>query len=288
MTDVRIGVSGWNYDDWRGEFYPQGLAKRRWLEYASRQFNSIEHNGAFYRLQKPESYRRWAKETPPGFRFALKGPRFITGVKRLKDPRAPLVNFFASGPLELESKLGPVLWQLPGSFPCDLERLEAFLDLLPRDTEQARRLAANFDGNLKTEPAYGSGQRRRIRHAMEFRSESWFTDECLGLLKARGVALVFSDSPGKWPYCEDVTADFVYLRLHGSDRLYRSNYGDAALRDWAERLRRWTRGEQPGDSKTATSLAPPKRKRRDAYVYFDNTDEGHAPLNAAALARLVE
>src|SRR6201987_1551004 len=139
--DIRIGISGWRYKGWRGVFYPEDLPQKRELEYASRIFRSIEINGTFYSLQRPESFARWAEATPEDFVFAVKGPRYITHMRRLLEPRAPLANFLASGVLRLGPKLGPVLWQLPPSFRFDKARLEAFFALLPRDTAAAARLA---------------------------------------------------------------------------------------------------------------------------------------------------
>jgi len=287
MAKLRAGTSGWNYDSWQGAFYPEDVAKRRWLTYASDQLDSLEHNGTFYSLQKPSSYQRWHEQTSDNFCFALKAPRYVTGQKMLKDVRAPVANFFASGPLVLEQKLGPILWQLPGSFHFDRDRLEAFLAMLPRDTHEAAALAEEHDDKLKSEPAFGSGKKRRIRHAIEFRHESCFCDEAIKLLREHGVALVFSDSPGRWPYYEDVTAGFVYLRLHGSDELYVSNYDEAALERWADRVAAWMRGSEPSNAVKVTDRKPPKRQSRDAYVYFDNTDQGYAPFNAQALAAKV-
>jgi uncharacterized protein YecE (DUF72 family) len=283
MARLRVGTSGWNYEAWKGSFYPADVAKRRWLEYLSGQLDSVEHNGTFYSMQKPGSYQRWYEQTDADFCFALKGPRYITGQKMLKDVRAPLANFFASGPLELDDKLGPILWQLPASFKYDRQRLEAFLGMLPRDTHEAAALAEQHDEKLKSDPAFGPGSKRRVRHAIEFRHESCFCDECITLLRDHGVALVFSDSPGKWPYYEDVTAGFVYLRLHGSDELYVSNYDEAALDRWAARIETWMAGGEPSDAIKASDRKPPKRNSRDVYVYFDNTDQGHAPYNAQAL-----
>jgi uncharacterized protein YecE (DUF72 family) len=287
MAKIYTGVSGWNYDEWKNHFYPQKLAKRRWLEYISQQLDSVEHNGTFYSLQKPDSYQRWYDRTDDNFCFALKGPRYITGLKRLTDVKAPLANFLASGPLVLEEKLGPMLWQLPASFHFDRDRLKTFLQLLPRDTHEAAELAKQYDQNLKNEPAFGSGKKRRIRHAIEFRHESCFCDECIKLLQDHGVALVFSDNPGKWPYYEDVTAGFVYLRLHGHEELYHSNYDENALQRWADRIRTWMNGNQPDDAVLATDRTPPRRKQRDVYIYFDNTDAGHAPFNAQRLTEIL-
>src|SRR5688572_26020237 len=149
MKLVRVGISGWRYPPWRGVFFPKGWPQKRELEYASRQVNSIEINGSFYSLQRPTSYRAWYAATPAGFLFSVKGGRFITHLKRLKDVEIPLANFFASGLLCLREKLGPVLWQLPPMFRFDPDRLAAFFKLLPRDTGAASRLAAEHDEKVK-------------------------------------------------------------------------------------------------------------------------------------------
>jgi uncharacterized protein YecE (DUF72 family) len=149
---LRIGISGWRYPGWRGKFYPKGLPHRRELEYASRILNSVEINGSFYSLQLPSSYQRWYSETPDAFVFAIKGPRFVTHMKRLRDVKRPLANFFASGVLALGKKLGPILWQLPPNFSWNSERLEEFLELLPRDTSSAAKLAKKHDNKLKGAP----------------------------------------------------------------------------------------------------------------------------------------
>jgi uncharacterized protein YecE (DUF72 family) len=212
-----IGTSGWRYPPWRGEFYPKGLPQRRELEYISRQLGSVEINGSFYSLQRPEYYRRWHDETPDEFVFAVKGGRFITHMKRLRDVEAPLERFFASGVHELKSKLGPVLWQLPPSLPFDADLLAGFFDLLPRH----------------------SGD-RPLRHALEPRHAS-FTDPALpDLLRKHDIGLVVADAAAEWPFLEHVTSDFMYVRLHGDTELYASGYTDESLDEWAEKIRGWT------------------------------------------------
>lgn len=268
---VRIGISGWRYAPWRGVFYPPGLAQRRELEFASRMLPTIELNGSFYSLQRPEHYARWRDETPDGFVFAVKGSRYVTHLLRLKDAEPALANFFASGLLELQGKLGPILWQLPPSLPFDAERLDAFLALLPHDTPAAAALAARHDARLAGRAKFDVDRPRPLRHALEIRHESFRDPAFVQLLRRRRVALVVADTAGKWPMLDDETADFVYVRLHGDKRLYASGYGDAALDAWAARIRRWSTG----------------RDARDVYVYFDNDVKVHAPYDAAALlARL--
>lgn len=283
-----IGISGWRYEPWRGKFYPDDLPQRRQLEYASREFNSIEINGTHYSLQRPSSFEEWAAEVPEtGFTFSVKGPRYITHMKRLKEVETPLANFFASGMLALGEKLGPFLWQLPPNFKFDAERLETFLELLPRDTAAAARLAKKHDDHLKW-PAHtgmGPGGKRPLRHAIEVRNESFMLPEFFELLRRQRVAFVFADTAGKWPYAEDLTSDFAYLRLHGDEELYVSGYTDKALDWWADRIRHWRDSTQPADAKLVLPKKPkPPRKIQDIYVYFDNDVKVMAPRDAKALA----
>lgn len=282
MAHIWLGISGWNYAQWRGRFYPSDLPRRRELAYASRQFNSIEINATFYGLLRPDTYRTWYAETPRGFRFAVKGNRFITHTKRLHDVETALANFFASGVLRLNEKLGPIIWQFPPSLAFDRQRVERFLALLPHHTEAAARLAARHDGHLPGRAALRSDRRRRLRHALEVRHESFCVPGFANLARRYGTALVFADS-GDWPYTEQLTAGYVYLRLHGSPQTYVSAYSDGALERWAERIRRWQAGEQPPDAARISNRKPPPRKRRDVYVYFDNDKDAHAPDDARRL-----
>jgi uncharacterized protein YecE (DUF72 family) len=283
--ELRIGISGWRYAGWRGAFYPRGLPQRSELEFAAAHFSSIELNGSFYSLQRPESYLAWRAETPPGFVFAVKGGRYITHLLRLRGIERPLANFFASGVLALEEKLGPVLWQLPATHPFD-ERIAAFLELLPRDLSSAAELARGHDARLRGRSWTQVSQRRRLRHALEVRHPSFCCPEFIALLRRHGVALVVADTAGKFPLLEDVTADFMYLRLHGDVKLYESGYSSAALARWAARIRAWRSGKEPRD---ATRWAPRRSPgaARDVYVYFDNDAKVHAPYDAQALAQLL-
>jgi uncharacterized protein YecE (DUF72 family) len=284
VSRIRIGISGWQYGDWQGRFYPGGLPHKDRLRYLARRFETVEINGTFYSLKQPKHFRRYYRQTPRDFRFAVKGGRFITHMKRLEDVRVPLANHFASGVLELREKLGPHLWQLPANFAFDAGRIEAFLDMLPRDTEAAARLAAEHDDRLPGEAATSAYGRHRLRHALEVRHPGFLCDAFIGLLHDYGVALVFSHSKDRWPYFEDVTAGFVYVRLHGPGKLYASPYDERALDYWSDRVRCWHEGGQPADAATAGSRQPPRRHRRDVYVYFDNTDKVHAPDNARTMA----
>ena len=281
--DIRIGISGWRYEPWRGVFYPQRLAQHRELAYASQQLPTIEINGSFYSLQRPESYLAWHDDTPDGFVFAVKGPRYITHMLRLKNVEKPLANFFASGPFALGDKLGPILWQFPPQLAYQPDLFAAFFALLPQDTEAGLALARRHDARLEGRSWLRIGRHRPLRHAIEIRHPTFIDAEFVGLLRAHGLALVVADTAGRWPLMEDLTSDFVYIRLHGDEELYASGYGDAALERWARRIDAWSRGAQADD---AQRVAPPPRKRarRDVYCYFDNDVKVHAPFDAARLA----
>jgi uncharacterized protein YecE (DUF72 family) len=264
---TRIGISGWRYEPWRGVFYPQGLPQRRELEYASRHFPTVEINGSFYSLQRPEYYAQWHRETPPGFVFAVKGSRYITHLLRLKNIEKPLANFFASGVLALNEKLGPFLWQLPPMMRFDAARLEGFLSLLPRSSGEALSLARKRDARMKGRSRLAIDADRPLRHAIEVRHESFVSPQFLRILKACGVGLVVADTAGKWPLLFDVTADFVYVRLHGDVKIYTSGYTPRALDAWARRVRAW------------------QRQHKDVYVYFDNDVKVRAPYDALNLMK---
>jgi len=238
---IRVGTSGWNYPSWRRDFY-RGVPARGWLAHAARTFGSLEINGSFYVQIKPETYGRWRTETDPGFVFALKGHRFVTHYKRLRDVEGSIV-LLRDQARGLGDRLEVVLWQLPANMVADVERLRAFV----------RALRAW----------------RGVRHALEPRHRSWFTDEVAELLRARGVGVCLSDAPD-FPMWRAVTADFVYVRLHGHTRKYASSYSAASLARWAKDAGAWA----------AAGL--------DVYVYFDNDAEGAAARNALAFRRLVE
>ena len=281
---IRIGISGWRYAPWRGVFYPPGLPQRRELEYAAERFGSVEINGSFYRLQRPENYGFWHDATPPDFVFAVKGSRFITHNKKLGDAESALANFFASGILRLEEKLGPVLWQLSPALKYREERISEFFSLLPRTTGDAAALGRKHDQRVAGRSWTQTSRNRRIRHAIEPRNETYFTESFARLCRRHDIAIVFSDS-GSWPYTEELTASFVYLRLHGSRETYASRYSDAELDRWADRIQAWQKGGQPRDAAIFSQLTPRRRKSRDAYVYFDNDAKVHAPKDATRLAQ---
>jgi uncharacterized protein YecE (DUF72 family) len=284
VAATRVGTSGWRYPPWRGTFYPRGLAQRRELEHLSRQLNSIEINGSFYSLQRPESYRAWVTETPDDFLFAVKGGRFITHLKQLRDVETPLANFFASGVLALGPKLGPLLWQLPPRLRFDQGRIEAFLTLLPRTTGAAAELAAQHDERLDGRAHTEIDADRPLRHALEVRHPSFCTPAFVELLREQDVALVVADTAGTWPFLEDVTSDFVYVRLHGDSELYTSGYTPDALDAWAAKVRAWQAGDAPTGEHTVAPAAPGHPGGRDVFVYFDNDVKVHAPYDAIALA----
>lgn len=284
--EVRVGISGWTYSPWRGHFYPEGVPQRQELAYASRIFSSIEINGTFYGLQKPDAFARWAAETPDDFVFAVKAPRFITHMKRLREPRVPVANFIASGLLRLGPKLGPILWQFPPNFRFDVGRIRDFLALLPHDTQAAAHLAREHDHRLDGRAWLETDRTRPIRHAMEIRHESFRDKRFVELLREHGVALVCADTV-EWPRLMDITSDFAYCRLHGSEELYRSGYDAAALDRWAARVRAWSHGEPMRDG-TFAAPSPVSRQQCDVFLYFDNTDKLRAPDDARALLQRLE
>jgi uncharacterized protein YecE (DUF72 family) len=282
---IRIGISGWRYGPWRGVFYPARLPQRRELEFASRAFPSIEINGSFYSLQYPFSYEAWYRETPPDFVFAIKGGRYITHMLRLKNFETALANFLASGIFNLREKIGPFLWQFPPQFRYDEERFENFFNALPRTLAAALSIARRRDARMKGRCRLGIDCDRPLRHAVEIRHESFISETFIAQLRRHNIALVVADTAGKWPYYEDVTADFVYIRLHGDKELYVSGYTDEALARWAERIRAWAEGREPADAKRMSERPAVRARARDVYCYFDNDVKVRAPVDAHALMR---
>jgi uncharacterized protein YecE (DUF72 family) len=281
----RIGISGWRYGPWRGTFYPANWPQSRELEYAACKLNSIEINGSFYSLQRPDSYQLWYEQTPADFVFSLKGGRFITHMKKLRDVEVPLANFLASGILALKEKLGPILWQFPPNFGLDLERFETFFKLLPHDTSEAAEFAKRHDAKLKHGAWTKTDRCRKLRYAVEVRHHSFLDPAFFKLLRRHNIAFCFADSAGIWPYAEDVTADFVYLRLHGAEQMYASGYTDSMLDWWADRIRAWSSGSEPRDARKILDKPPKPRSSRDIYIYFDNDMKVKAPFDAMALSR---
>ena len=268
MAKAWIGISGYIYPRWRGVFYPDDVPQRRWLEYASRQFNSIELNGTFYSLKNPAVFQRWARDVPKrDFVFAIKGSRFITHNLKLRNADSAMGNFFASGILALGKLTGPFLWQLPDSYAFDYDRMDTFMRSLPRTSKAAESIADRHDERLRRGALTEAVANVRYRHAFEVRHPSYFCEEFYGLLRKHRCALVIADSAGRWEMGDAVTASFVYVRLHGSTKLYTSRYSDAELDTWAARVVQWL-GEG-----------------RDVYVYFDNDAQCHAPRDALRLSK---
>jgi uncharacterized protein YecE (DUF72 family) len=277
---VRIGISGWTYPPWRGVFYPKGLAQKRELEYAASQFNTLEINGTFYGMQRPDAFAAWADQAPDDFVFAVKGPRYLTHLRRLREVETPLANFLASGLLRLGPKLGPILWQFPPNFRFDAERIELFLKLLPHDTKSAASLGKKHDNKLKAPAWLKVTAEQPVRHAFEIRNDTFRTSEFIDLLRKNNVALVCADTV-EWPRLMDLTCDFVYCRLHGSEELYASGYDEETLDQWASRVATWAKGGEPKDAERVNGARP--KCHRDVFVYFDNDMKVRAPFDAKGL-----
>jgi uncharacterized protein YecE (DUF72 family) len=265
MPTIRIGISGWTYEPWRGAFYPEGLKQKRELEYASRKLNSIELNGSFYSLQSPTSYRKWFDETPDDFVFSVKGGQFVTHIKRLRDVRIPIANFFASGVFGLNQKLGPIFWQFPPNFQFDQNLFDEFFAILPHSTKAALKLAGEHQMKATKKVLLEIDQDRPMRHAVEVRHQSFDTGDFIALARQHDIAVVIADTK-KWPAFDELTSDYVYARLHGEEETYSDGYTDQALDAWAKRIKKW--------SKTA-----------DVYVYFDNDLKVRSPIDAMNLAK---
>lgn len=277
---VRIGISGWRYAGWRGVFYPKGLVQRRELEFAANAFDTVEINGTFYSLQRAGSFAKWAHETPEDFVFSLKGSRYITHMRKLRDVQVPLANFFASGMIGLGRKLGPVLWQFPPQMKYEREPFAAFFRLLPRSVKEAASLARRYADRLEDLSAIRAKEDLPLRHSVEIRHESFVVPGFVDLLREYDIGLVAADTV-QWPLLMDVTSDFVYCRLHGSEELYASGYGSDALDAWAQRVVAWASGGQPEGRRASTEGA--EMRPRDVYVYFDNDIKVRAPFDAQGL-----
>ncbi len=264
---VRIGISGWTYKPWRGDFYPPRLPHKQELRFAASLFPSIEINGTFYSLQRPSSFGNWVCETPEDFVFSVKGSRFITHMLKLNRIEQPLANLYASGLLRLGNKLGPMLWQFPPRFTYTRAThtlLEKFFELLPRTTQAAQALAHNHDERLQGRAWLTVGQAsdkmlptQPLQHAVEIRHETFVCSEFASLLRRYHVALVCADTV-EWPLLMDVTSSFIYCRLHGSEVLYTSGYDAAALDQWAARIATWARGGQVSGGRFACPQTMPE------------------------------
>jgi uncharacterized protein YecE (DUF72 family) len=260
---IRTGTAGWVFEPWRGTFFPEGLVQKKELNYASRHLTTIEINATFRGNQKPESFAKWAGETPPGFSFSVKGPQLVTHIKRLKNCTEALAGFFASGPLALGDRLGPFVWQLPPNLSYDAESFATFLELLPRNLDAYLALARRADG-AKAPPYLEPNGNETFRHAIEMRHQSFETTEVDALLKAHNVARVIADTidnPRR-----DLTADFAYCRFQGPARPDPMGYEEADIDDLAKTVSGW------------------RDAGIDTYAYFVHEDKLHAPANAMALA----
>ena len=258
--NIYVGIGGWTFEPWRGTFYPDKLPQKRELEYAAGKLTSIEINGTYYGSQKPESFRKWHDETPDGFVFSLKGPRFATNRKQLSQSKESVERFIASGVLELRDKLGPINWQFMETKKFEPEDFEAFLDFLP----------ASVEG-------------RTLRHAVEVRNESFAAPDFIALARKHGVAVITAGD-SKFPQIADPTAGFVYLRIMGTDERHKKGYSEAELDAWAERARAYAAGGVPDDLKRASDKDA-KTTPRDVYLYVIS---GHKERNPAAAMALIE
>jgi uncharacterized protein YecE (DUF72 family) len=270
---VRVGTSGWSYPHWKGRFYPAGLAARDELPFAATRLDALEINTTFYGSAHPDTFRGWrsAVAALPDFHFSVKGSRYITHMKKLRDVRAALANFFAMGPLLLGDALGPILWQLPPTLAFDADVMSAFLGLLPRDAAAAQRLArrhdARFNGRASAALGPGLSPASELRYAVEPRHTSFVGDASRDLLERAGVAAVVADTAGRHVVLEPGRAPLAYFRLHGSRRLYGGSYDDRELHGWAARIR--------------NAPAP------EVWVFFDNDELGYAAEDAVRLRRLL-
>jgi len=268
MAKTWVGISGWTFPGWRGTFYPEDLSQKKELSYASRQLNSIEINGTFYSLQKPETFQRWYQQAPDNFQYAVKAPQYITHIRRLKEVEEPLANFFASGLLCLKEKLGPILWQFPPNVMLKDDRFEIFLSLLPQNAKTATRLARKHGDKVEGRAHTKAEGITQIRHAFEFRHKSFLNKDFLERLRAHNVAFVFAHEGGeRAPYTEEPTADFIYARLHGEGKRYKKGYPDKDLSEWASKVNQWN------------------RKGLEAFVYFSNEAKVYSPVGAIKLLK---
>jgi uncharacterized protein YecE (DUF72 family) len=256
---IRAGIGGWTFEPWNETFYPDDLPKKRQLQYAASKLRTIEVNGTFYRSQSPATFAKWASETPEGFVFSLKAPRFAVNRKVLAEGGESIDRFVQSGIAELGDRLGPILWQFAATKRFDPDDFGAFLELLP---------------------AKASGL--RLRHVVEPRHESFACPEAVALCRKAGVAIVCAEAED-YPQIADVTADFVYARLQKGDEANPTGYPAAALDRWAERAREWAEGGQPDDLRRADPQTQPVRQERDVFVYFIRSGKPRAPHAAMAL-----
>ena len=235
--NIRVGTSGWSYPHWKEVFYPANCPTSKWLECYAEHFDTVELNATFYRLPQVSTFKGWKRRTPDNFLWAVKANKYITHTKRLKEPKESLERFYSAA-LVLEEKLGPILFQLPPSLTFKQEEFEVFCQCL-----------------CSTK-----------RHSLEVRHPSWITDRCFAILEKYNIAFCIADSAGRYPFHEAGTADFIYVRLHGSKRLYASEYGEEELQGWAQKIKDWG---------------------KDTYLYFDNDFQGNAVKNAKRLKEIL-
>lgn len=270
MAKTWVGISGWTYEGWQGTFYPDDLPKKKELEYASRQLTSLEVNGTFYSLQKPHSFQAWYDQTPENFPLALKGPQYLTHIRRLKEIDEPLANFFASGLLCLKEKLGPILWQFPPNVMLKDDRFEKFLELLPHDGKSAAKLAKKHGEKVEGREFTTVKENFPVRHAFEFRHPSFLNRDFLSLMREHNVAFVVAHEGGeKAPYLEEPTADFMYVRLHGEGKKFAKGYPESQIATWEKKVKRWNK----------TGL--------DVFLYFSNEAKVYSPAGAMKLIKLL-
>ncbi|WP_266181588.1 DUF72 domain-containing protein [Dyella humicola] len=262
-SPIRVGIGGWNFAPWRNNFYPAGLVQRRELEFASRQLRAIEINGTYYGAQKPATYAKWAAETPEGFVFSLKAPRYITEGKRLADSARGIEGFVFGGLEAFGDRLGPVLWQLSPSRAFDADDLAAFLEHLPRE------LAG-----------------RPMRHVLEVRHQSFLDERYVALARAHCIPTVFTDSP-QYPSLGDLTGDFAYARLMRSESHIDSGYAASDLDAWTVRAHAWAQGGDPAELPHVT-VPVVKQAPRDVYIYFISSAKERNPAAAMALQQRVD
>jgi uncharacterized protein YecE (DUF72 family) len=261
---IRVGIGGWTYEPWRGVFYPDRLPHARELEYASTHLTSIEVNGTFYRTQTPATFAKWARETPDGFVFSLKGPRYATNRRVLAEAGDSIQRFIDSGIGELGDRLGPLLWQFTPTKKFDAGDFGAFLELLP----------ASIGG-------------RKLRHVVEPRHASFCTPEFVALARRFSVAVVFAEH-ATYPAIADPTGDFIYARLQKGQDTVKTGYPPKALDAWAKRVRTWASGGTVHDLPLIDSARPAKTKPRDVFVYFIHEGKVRAPAAAMALIERVK
>lgn len=278
--DIRVGMAGWTYPPWRGAFYPEGLPQKKELEYASRAVTSIEINGTFYSMQKPASFVSWAKDTPADFKFSLKAPRYLTHIKRLKDYGSGLANFFATGVLRLEKKLGVILWQFPPFLSLKDSRFEDFFAVLPHSAFAAAQLASQHSPKIAEICDFNVTEDFPIRHVCEFRHASFFNPDFFQIMRKYKMGLVLADSADESVYSEDLTSDVVYLRMHGLSRKHAKGYSKKEIATLAEKVKKWAAGEAVAGPQILKSQ---ELQKRNVFVYFDNDVKETAPKNALEL-----